>query len=75
MTNAMLLYFQAKHQGIIKDLAVLISRIRLYNITYQGTELRLVMGEVASLKSTTFLLELLEDLLENITDYTILGHC
>ena len=31
------------------------------------------MGEVADLKSTTFPLELLEDWLENITDYIVLG--
>ena len=73
VTNAMLLYFWVKHWGIIKDLAVLISKVRLYNMTYQDIELGSVTGEVASLKLTTFLLELLEDLLENITDYTVLG--
>ena len=51
----------------------MISKVRLYNMTYQDTELGSVTGEVASLKLTTFLLELLEDLLENITDYTVLG--
>ena len=51
----------------------MISKVRLYNMTYQDTELGSVTGEVASLKLTTFLLELLEDLLENITNYTVLG--
>lgn len=71
--NTYFLNFRAKSRDIIEYLMALVSGVMLYNVTCQSAEFMFVTGKVTHFKLATLALELMNDLMDDWGNYTILG--